>query len=169
MTDHAISIRSETPADLAAIRAVNGEAFGRGDEADLVDQLRTDGEVVASLVAQCAGRVVGHILFSRLPILAEHREIAGAALAPVAVRPSVQRQGIGSVLVRAGLRCCGDLGIEAVVVLGHPAYYPRFGFSAVLARRLSAPFSGAAFMALALTPGALNGGGAVRYPAAFGT
>lgn len=169
MTDCAITIRAETTADFASIRSVNAEAFGRRDEADLVDRLRADGDVVASLVAQRGEHLVGHILFSRLPILAEDREIAGAALAPVAVRPPVQRQGVGSALVRAGLRCCRDLDIEAVVVLGHPAYYPRFGFSATVARRLDAPFSGAAFMALALAPGVLDGGGAVRYPAAFGT
>lgn len=165
----AISIRAEAPADVAAIRAVNSEAFGRADEADLVDRLRTDDVVVASLVAENAGRVVGHILFSRLPTSAEDREIVGAALAPVAVCPPVQRQGVGSALVRAGLQRCRDLHIEAVVVLGHPTYYPRFGFSAALARRLDAPFSGPAFMALALVPRALDAGGTVRYPAAFGT
>ena len=163
-----VSVRVETPDDFAAVRIVNREAFGQADEADLVEQLRDDGEVVASLVAEVDNAVVGHILFSRLPIHTSARKIAGAALAPVAVLPRFQRLGIGSVLVRSGLRHCAESGCEAVVVLGHPAYYPRFGFSAALAERLDAPFSGAAFMALELAPGALADGGAVRYAAAFG-
>ena len=163
-----VSVRVETPADFAAVRIVNRKAFGQADEADLVERLRDDGEVVASLVAEVDNAVVGHILFSRLPIVASAREIAGAALAPVAVLPRFQRLGVGSALVRSGLRRCAESGCEAVVVLGHPAYYPRFGFSAALAERLDAPFSGAAFMALELVPGALAGGGAVRYAAAFG-
>ena len=161
-------MRAETPADFAAIRAVNVAAFGQADEADLVERLRCDGEAVTSLIAERGGRTVGHILFSRLPIVAANREIAAAALAPVAVQPSFQRQGVGTALIHAGLCRCRELGIEAVVVLGHPTYYPRFGFSATLAQRLEAPFSGAAFMALELVPQALDGGGAVRYPAAFG-
>ena len=112
--------------------------------------------------------MVGHILFSHLPIVAASGVIAGAALAPVAVLPPFQRQGIGSALIHAGLRDCAELGSEAVVVLGHPAYYPRFGFSATLAQRLAAPFSGPAFMALELVPLALSDGGTMRYPAAFG-
>ena len=134
----------------------------------MVERLRDDGEVVASLVAERRNAIVGHILFSRLPIVAGEREIAGAALAPVAVSPRSQREGIGSVLVRTGLRHCAESGCEAVVVLGHPDYYPRFGFSAAMAERLDAPFSGAAFMALELVPGALADGGFVRYAAAFG-
>ena len=163
-----VSVRVETPADFAAVRVVSREAFGQPDEADLVERLRGDGEVVASLVAEADNAIVGHILFSRLPIVASAREIPGAALAPVAVLPRFQGQGIGSALVRAGLRRCAESGSEAVVVLGHPAYYSRFGFSAALARRLDAPFSGAAFMALELAPGALADGGTVRYAAAFG-
>ena len=87
----------------------------------------------------------------------------------MAVQPELQNQGIGSKLVEEGSRTVRERGIEAVIVLGHPAYYPRFGFSADLARRLAAPFSGEAFMALELVPGALDGSmGSVSYPAAFG-
>ena len=166
-----IAVRAEAPADFEAIRTVHAEAFGRADEADLVERLRGDGEFVAALSAVCDGRVVGHIAFSRLPITAPGREITGAALAPLAVLPRLQRQGVGSALVRAGLRRCAELGIEAVVVLGHPTYYPRFGFSAALAQQLQAPFSGPAFMAQALVADALAGlreGGTVCYAAAFG-
>ena len=162
------SIRAEVPADLPAIREVHTQAFGQADEAQLVDRLREDGDFVASLVAERDGGIVGHVLFGQLRIVAPDREVAAAALAPVAVRPPLQRQGLGSTLIRAGLVRCRELGIEAVVVLGHPAYYPRFGFSAALAERLTAPYSGPAFMALELAPNCLASGGAVHYPPAFG-
>ncbi len=164
-----IKIREETLGDRTAIREVNELAFGTPEEVELVDRLRSDGLVLASLVACDGGEVVGHILFSELPIETAGRTIRGAALAPMAVRPDRQRQGLGSALVRRGLEACRALGVEAVVVLGHPAYYPRFGFSVETARLLEAPFSGPAFMALELTPGALDGvSGRVRYPPPFG-
>jgi putative acetyltransferase len=94
--------------------------------------------------------------------------IPAAALAPLAVAPARQRRGIGSALVRRGLDVCRERGRAAVIVLGHPSYYPRFGFSAALARGFRAPYAGEAFMALELTPGALAAGaGDVRYPKAF--
>ena len=161
------AVRAEAPADAAAIRAVHRQAFGQAAEADLVDRLRADGDVIASLVAERDDGIVGHILFSRLPIVAPDRALAAAALAPVGVLPPLQRQGLGAMLIRTGLHQCRELGIDAVVVLGHPAYYPRFGFSAALARGLTAPYAGPAFMALELAPNCLAGGGAVHYPAAF--
>ena len=97
------------------------------------------------------------------------RTIRAAALAPMAVQPDLQNQGIGSKLVEEGLKVVRERAFDGVIVLGHSAYYPRFGFSAELARRLAAPFSGEAFMALELVPGALDGSmGSVSYPAAFG-
>jgi putative acetyltransferase len=91
------------------------------------------------------------------------------SLVPLAVRPDRQGRGIGSRLVAAGLALLRERGWAAVVVLGHARYYPRFGFSAELARKLASPFPGEAFMALELVPGALAGGaGSVGYPAAFG-
>jgi putative acetyltransferase len=163
------TIREELPEDRAAIRAVNDLAFGTPEEAVLVDRLRADGLVLASLVACEDGAVDGHILFSALAIETAGRTIRGAALAPMAVRPERQRRGIGSALVRRGLEACRARGVEAVVVLGHPSYYPRFGFSADTARRLEAPFSGPAFMALELALGVLAGvAGRVRFPSAFG-
>ena len=165
--DHDFRVRAETDNDIAAIRHVNERAFGRAYEADLVAALRDSGATVSSLVAEVAASVVGHVLFSRLPIDRAGSEIAGAALAPVAVLPDQQRRGIGSALIRLGLARCRAAGIDAVVVLGHPDYYPRFGFTAGLAERLRAPFSGPAFMALELVPGVLEQGACVRYPAAF--
>jgi putative acetyltransferase len=164
-----VVIREEIGADKEAIREVNDLAFGGPDEARLIERLRSDVLVIASLVAIEAERVVGHILFSELPVEADGAAIHAAALAPMAVRPERQRQGIGSSLVRRGLEICRARGIELVIVLGHPAYYPRFGFSARKAERLRAPFSGDAFMALELVPGVLDGLTAtVRYPPAFG-
>ena len=162
-----LQVRPEAQADLGAIHAVNREAFGSAAEAELVDALRANGDAALSLVAENSSGVVGHILFSHLPIQAPARDVAAVALAPMSVLPQWQRRGIGSALVRSGLDRCREAGCEAVVVLGHPAYYPRFGFSARLAESLQAPFSGHAFMALELVPGALNAGGVVRYPGAF--
>jgi putative acetyltransferase len=164
-----VSVREETPADLEAIRGVNRRAFGREEEARLVDALRDGGYARISLVAEEGGQVVGHILFSDLPIITAAGTLHALALAPMAVLPDRQRQGVGSRLVREGLRACAEAGHRAVVVLGHPDYYPRFGFSPRLAERLQAPFSGPAFMALELVPGALAGvTGEVRYPLPFG-
>ncbi len=165
------TVRPETPLDIPAIRDVNRLAFGRDDEGVLVDALRDGGHGFASLVADDAGRIVGHIFFSRLPVEAGGRVTEAAALAPMAVAPDRQRQGIGSALARAGLEACRAAGIAAVVVLGHPDYYPRFGFSPQAARGLRSPFPGAsdAFMALELVAGALKvSDAAVRFAPPFG-
>jgi putative acetyltransferase len=163
-------IRPEKPADLDAIRQVNRLAFGQDDEPRLVDALREGGYVRLSLVAERAGQVVGHILFSDLPILTECGTVPGLALAPMAVLPEDQNQGIGSALVRKGLNECRQQGHKIVVVLGHPHFYPRFGFSSRMTANLASPFSGRdSFMALELVPGALDGvAGRVQYPPPFG-
>jgi putative acetyltransferase len=165
-----VRVRAETDSDYEAVRAINVGAFGGPDEADLVDRLRRDGAVVASLVAENDERiVVGHILFTRLTVRTEHGNVNAVALAPMAVLPEHQRQRVGSALVRQSIRVLSDLGEQIVVVVGHPDYYPRFGFSADLARGLRSAFSGPAFMALELRPGALQGvTGDLRYPPAFG-
>lgn len=164
-----VQVRAERPDDLAALREVNRQAFGQDDEARLVDALRDGGYARVSLVAQEGGRVVGHILFSDLPILTQAGTLHALALAPMAVIPSHQRRGIGSRLVREGLQACSEAGHRILVVLGHPDYYRRFGFSSQLAERLKSPFSGPAFLALELMPGALqNVTGEVRYPPPFG-
>jgi putative acetyltransferase len=162
-------VRVEEPDDLEAVREVNRQAFGQEDEARLVDALRDGGHARLSLVAEQGGRVVGHVLFSDLPIATEAGTVHALALAPMAVLPARQRQRIGSRLVREGLRASKEAGHRIVVVVGHPGYYPRFGFSAQLAEQLQAPFSGPAFMALELVPGALTDvTGEVRYPPPFG-
>jgi putative acetyltransferase len=164
-----VEVRAERPGDYAAVFEVHRLAFGQEDEARLVDALRAGGHARLSLVAEDGGRVIGHILFSDLPIETPQGAVAALALAPLAVVPSRQRQGVGSLLVREGLRACAQQGHRIVVVLGHRDYYPRFGFSAALARPLKAPFSGEHWMAAELVPGALAGvAGEVRYPPPFG-
>jgi len=162
-------VRPETTEDQSAVRRVNRLAFGGDDEARLVDELRDSGYARASLVAEEGGQIVGYILFSQLPILTKGGIGEALSLAPMAVVPSHQRRGIGSLLVKEGLRTCREAGHRIVVVLGHPEFYPRFGFSAKLAERLKAPYSGEAFMALELVPCALDGvEGEVFYPPPFG-
>jgi putative acetyltransferase len=162
-------VRGEYPEDCDAIRFVNEEAFGRRDEADLVDALRVEGAVLASFVAEIEKRMVGHILFSRMSIETASAPVPAVALAPMAVLPEQQGQGIGGELIRHGLNWLRGEGEQIVIVLGHPKYYPRFGFSTDKARALACPFPPEAFMALELIPGALNDiQGKVRYPAAFG-
>jgi putative acetyltransferase len=162
-----VRCRPARPQDWPAIAAINRRAFDGGDEARLVDRLRRDGDVVAELVADEAGEPVGHVLFSRLKSDPAAAAFALAALAPMAVLPERQRQGIGSALVEAGLRACGLVGVDAVLVVGHPGYYPRFGFTAEAAAGIRSPYSGPAFMGLDLTPATLATVRAVRYPAAF--
>jgi putative acetyltransferase len=168
-----ITIRPETAEDYAAIREVNALAFGREVEARLVEALRGLPDFIPelSLVAIEAGRVVGHILFSPMVIETKDGAVPALALATIAIRPEFQNQGIGSELVRDGLERCRNLGHRIVVVVGHPAYYPRFGFSPARERGLQAPFPvpDEAFLALELAPGALDGVvGMVSYPPAFG-
>ena len=165
-----VEIREEQPADRAGVAAVNRAAFGGEDEVKLVEALHHEGDVVAALVAVEAGEIVGHILFSRLPIETDEGLLPAVALAPMAVRPDRQFKGIGSALVRKGLEMARERGATAAVVLGHPDYYPRFGFSANWARGLEAPYAGSdAFMAMELVPNGLGtGDGVVHYAAPFG-
>jgi putative acetyltransferase len=158
-------IRYARTADHPAIAEVNRAAFARDDEARLIERLRDDGDVLFELVSHEGGAVNGHILFSRLWAESEH---LFAALAPMSVRPDLQRGGLGSALVRAGLESAREFGAHGVLVLGHVGYYPRFGFSPETAAQVRAPWSGSpAFMALALEPGAFDAPLSVAYPDAF--
>lgn len=164
-----VSVEPVTPDRHAAIDALDRQAFGGPYEAELVAKLRRDGLVFAELAALDGDRLLGHILFSRLDVEVGGRRVEAAALAPMAVAADRRGQGIGGALIRGGIEACRRMGIAVVIVLGHPDYYPRFGFSAARARHLATPFPGPAFMALELQPGCLDGGGgSVTYPHAFG-
>ena len=111
-----------------------------------------------SLVAEINGQVVGYIMFSDLNIITETGTVAALALAPMAVLPEFQKQGIGSVLVRRGMEICRERGHRIVIVLGHPDFYPRFGFSAKFAEHVQSPYGGGTtHMAAELVSGALDG------------
>jgi len=123
-----ITIRPESAEDEAGVRRVNERAFPTAAEADIVDALRANCPDVVSLVAEENARIVGHILFSPAVLATPGNELRGMGLAPMAVLPERQDRGIGTALVRAGLDLLRQRGCPFVIVLGHPAYYPRFGF-----------------------------------------
>jgi putative acetyltransferase len=164
-----IVVGLETPGDLAAIYRVNTVAFdGRTDEADLVDALRDSGDLVLSLVARQGTDIVGHVAFSRLVIDTADGPVGGVTLAPVGVLPKHQEQGVGSVLIRQGLRILAERDEQVVLVVGDPAYYARFGFSCAAGKRYPSRHSGPHFMALVLGEPSTAPIGPVRYPEAFG-
>jgi putative acetyltransferase len=163
-------IRPEKPEDIPAVRIVNERAFGGAAEADLVDALRQNGKATISLVAEDDDRVVGHILFSPVTIETGERELVGVGLAPMSVIPERQNQRIGSLLVEEGLRRCRENGHRFVVVLGHPAYYPRFGFVPASSFGIKSEYDVAdeVFMVMELQEGALSGcAGVVKYQLEF--
>ena len=166
-------IRPERQSDCAAIRDVLERAFPTHAEADLVDALRADDDLLVSLVAVIDDRIVGHIAFSPVSIecdgLLSATPTCGFGLAPVAVDPPHQRKGVGARLIEQGLEACRDRGVGFVVVLGEPAYYGRFGFTPASAFGLQSQYSaGDAFMAMPLQTGAMTGvTGCVRYAPAF--
>jgi putative acetyltransferase len=162
-------IRPESPDDVLAIRDVHLKAFETGLEATLVDALREQAEPIVSLVADGGNLVVGHILFSPVT-LSSQPGLPIMGLAPMAVIPARQRQGIGSDLVRAGIDVCRDAGCVAVVVLGHAEYYPRFGFMPASRFGLTSEYDvpDDVFMAMELSAGVLRGNaGTIRYHRAF--
>ena len=166
-----ISIREERPEDIPAVRQINALAFGRPEEANLVDTLRRASGDVLSLVAVDRNEIVGHILFSPVSVDGRDGMVCGMGLAPMAVLPGRQRQGIGSVLVEHGLAILRERRCPFVVVLGHPAYYPRFGFKPASRYGLKSQWEGVpdeAFMAVVFDHDAMKDGhGVARYHGAF--
>ncbi len=163
-----VCVREELPGDAPAISAVHRAAFGRDAEALVVERLREDGLIVASVVSEADGEIVGSAVFSALHIATERDTIGAVALAPAAVVPKRQRRGIGSRMIDAGLRLCRERGIHAVMVVGDPAYYSRFGFSADIISSLTSKYVGPHWMGLELVAGSLQGAaGTVEYSPAF--
>jgi putative acetyltransferase len=165
-----MEIRLESKKDLEAIRKINTRAFKQGGEARLVDLLRDSGDLSLSLVAEVDGELVGHLAFSPVAIDGEAAEAVIAGAGPLSVLPELQGKEIGSVLFVEGLKRIAAQGFNAVVLLGHAKYYPRFGFypASQFMLRCEYDVPDEAFMAKELTPGALKGvHGVVHYHDAF--
>jgi len=167
-----LHIKPEKAEDIDIISEINRQAFGGETESDLITSIRASENFIPelSLVAELDDRLVGHILFSVISIQQSDGDHPALSLAPMAVLPSHQGQGIGSALVLRGVKECRRLGHEAVIVVGHPEYYPRFGFEPARKFGLSMEFDvpDEAFMVLELEKGVLkNIRGMVKYPPAF--
>ena len=166
-------IRREDEKDYDTVYKVVKTAFetmelADGDEQDLVNRLRESQAFIPelSLVAECDGKVIGHILFTKMKI-GDHPSLA---LAPVAVLPEYQKQGVGAKLIIEGHRIARELGYGSVIIVGHPAYYPRFGYTPASTWNITAPFEvpDEAFMAMELVEGGLNGvSGEIEYAKEF--
>jgi putative acetyltransferase len=167
-----VTVRAERKEDIEAIDKVNRKAFGQEEEVVLVQRIRDSSDFIPelSLVAVKDSRVVGHILFSQIHIDTAEGDVAALSLAPMAVLPEFQNTGIGSQLVGIGLEKCQTLGHSIVIVIGHPEYYPRFGFVPARKMGLDLPFSvpDEAFMVCELVPATLDGiDGMVIFPPEF--
>jgi len=166
-----VLVREEMASDVPSIRHLNEEAFGQRAEADIVDKLRVSCDRLLSLVAVRNGRIVGHILFSPVVLESESGDRNGMGLGPMAVLPSLQRQGIGSRLVEEGLARMRWAGCPFVVVLGHHDYYPRFGFERASRYGVRCQWEGVpdeAFMIMVNEEGAIPAeGGLIRYRQEF--
>ncbi len=159
-----IRIRLEEPADIPSVRVIDEQAFEQPAEADIVDKLRSICPDALSLVAVYDDRVVGHIFFTTATVDGKNDTVEGMGLAPMAVLPEHQRQGIGSALVEHGLEILRDRPCPYVIVLGHPEYYPRFGFKPASGHGLRCQWEGVpdeAFMVLIFDKEAMEGVSAV--------
>jgi len=159
-------IRQEMPGDVMRIRDILAAAFAGGQEADLVDGLRRNDDLLLSLVAEDAGRLIGHVGFSRLWVGQAGQRLPGVSLAPLGVEAGHRRRGVGAALVEAGHARLRKAAESIVFVLGDPAYYGRFGYSVPAAAAFDCVYAGPHFQALALTSRAPKSG-VIGYAAAF--
>lgn len=164
-----IGIRPESPEDFDYIDELLIAAFGQPDEAKIVRRLRQTPDVILALVAESHGVVVGYVAFSRLAAITQAGVQQLACLAPMAVLPDRQRKGIGSALIRRGVEMLRELHFPAIVLVGEPAYYGRFGFTAENTALLQCPYSGPYLQGLELKPGLFSQLGAARleFPSPF--
>jgi putative acetyltransferase len=159
------TVRDARPQDHAAIAELNTKAFGRPDEARIVERLRAEGDVMMELVAEVEGQVIGHVVFYQLRVFGK---LAAMGLGPMCVDPWIQREGIGKGMLSHGLAFLRDSGVSLIFVLGHPEYYPKFGFNTAATADFQGPFSGnPAFMALRMRYGPPMSG-RLLFPDAFG-
>ena len=161
-----MTIRAEQSQDATSIRDLLLAAFAGEQEADRVGHLRSDGELLLSLVAEGAEGVVGYVGFSRLWITRDGRRASGVSLAPLAVTATYRRRGVGTALVEAGHALLRSRGESIVFVLGELSYYGRFGYSAQAAAAFECVYAGSHFQALALADDAPRTG-VITYAAAF--
>ena len=152
-------IREALDSDLSNILHVECRAFGQDDEANLVKELLNDpsAKPILSLIALDDSRTVGHILFTSAHLTNTQITSSIALLAPLAIVPDAQKQGIGGQLIKRGLQLLSNSGVDLVFVLGHPEYYPRFGFTPAGHLGFEAPYpipdkDAAAWMVQALKP-----------------
>jgi putative acetyltransferase len=158
-------MRLESAGDAPQIRKLLEASFPGHDEADLVDNLRRDGDIVLSLVAEADGCVIGQVLFSRVSVNGEAGSQPAVALAPLAVHTEYRRRGIGTRLVREAHACLADKGETLSIVVGEPAYYSRFGYSHHRAARFESEYQSPYLMALSFGPAPWDG--RLVYPRAF--
>lgn len=164
-----ITLRYENSRDYKNITRINDLAFGQKNEGILIEHLRKNRDFLPelSIVAEKDGIIIGHILFFPIQIKSKDNSYKSVSLAPMAVLPEYQNQGIGGRLIRYGLEKCRGKGYQSVIVLGHPEYYPRFGFEKASKWDIRPPFEAPdeAFMAIELIEGGLKGiSGVVEYP-----
>ncbi|MGZ8997457.1 MAG: GNAT family N-acetyltransferase [Allosphingosinicella sp.] len=165
-----ISVRPAEPADSDRIRRIHLSAFPSALEADLVERLDSDGDLVISLLAERGGEAIGHIALSRMRVSADGLPVRALGLGPIAVERPMQCGGAGSALIEAAKAIAQATGEALIFVLGEPDYYRRFGFSAATAAPFRSPYSGPYFMALALRPADLPASeGKAAYATAFGS
>jgi len=167
-----MNVRAEKKEDIVNVWKINAEAFQTIEEADLVNALRDSGTSYISLVYEKNEELVGHILFTPVKLIGEPSNLKLMGLAPMAVIPNLQNKGIGSSLIKAGIQQCINDGYDAVFVLGHPDYYPKFGFVPSVKYGIKSEYDvpDNVFMALELKEGVLNEAqGTIKYHEAFGS